>query len=360
MVDYSFAAESLYKFNVEEINALEERIKSKGCGEIFDKCVEQSEELCIESGVDQNEECSQELIVHVKKGRQVQKKITIYYSGKGEGDHELVVDLNKGTLLGKKSSIKVSALVSEIPQCESVMLTVDSYQLWDDPRLTGGFDHDAMPELKGPVQCDNSIRVPMRISGRSDRLNKGLVINLSIKFRTQNVVRDEWRGDCDIKAVRLDKLGCHIKEANNCTKRKSTRDISGEKITRSCWQRQTIFECPQFESGKRCSELRRKGCEQVNSKCIAYDGHRQCEKYQQTFTCSKNHCAQTVYKDCDDDMDFMNKNYSRDESPDNKEEFKRALTSFSAVTESASSFDGLQVFRGESLNLLLNLQIKRG
>jgi len=350
IANLGLAAESLYKFDENDFNALEERIKSKGCGEIIDNCAEVYTENCVESSVDRVEECIEELIVHVQKGRDIQKSITIYYSKSGEGNHDLLVDLKIGELVGSKSNIKVSPLISEIPECGSIKVSLDSYQLWDNPFLKGAFDHDAMPELRGRVQCNDGIKVPIHISGRSDRINKGLVINLSVNFQTKTVIRDEWRGDCEIKKIRFEKLGCTINQVALCHKNKSTRDIFGEKIIRNCWERVSTFNCPQFKTGERCAELKSKGCEQVDSKCIDHDDQHQCLQYQQTFSCSKKNCPIVSYKDCNDDMDFMGKNYSQETVPENAEEFQRALTSFSAVINSASSFDGQQVFRGEPLH----------
>src|SRR5258705_13796798 len=70
-----------------------------------------------------------------------------------------------------------------------------------------------------------------------------------------------------------------------CVDGPSTKIISGQPITRACWQYQNRFNCVSPVNSSDCQPLIDRGCFQVDSTCVSTLANGQCSTFQQTYSC---------------------------------------------------------------------------
>lgn len=80
----------------------------------------------------------------------------------------------------------------------------------------------------------------------------------------------------------VDQGMCHY-TSSSCVEGPETRFIKDVPVFRKCWAKRQRYTC-QFNSPDTCASLRKKGCQQIGSKCIKKVGGH-CAAYEQTLEC---------------------------------------------------------------------------
>lgn len=142
---------------------------------------------------------------------------------------------------------------------------------------------------------------------------------------------------------------CYATGENLCLQKNATKVVSNIKVTRPCWRRQENYQCMTSIKGS-CAPLLNQGCHQVQSECVgAITGV--CEKYNQTFQCSKTTCnkeKRICFKpvDCADGACQID---ARKKST--KKEMGDGLVNLAALTSSADNIKKQNLSQSSIVNI---------
>lgn len=161
---------------------------------------------------------------------------------------------------------------------------------------------------------------------------------------------DVWDDRCEHLKRKEEEGICRISDPLHCVEGAETRVISEMPITRTCWKEQATYDCAADKSINTCDSLINDGCEQSTSVCVKETAGR-CAIWQQTWQCPMNQCTKNQLI-CGEDAFCLDGNCSsHDYAPSNEDDFKKAMSSLSAVSDASKDFDGKGnfIFKGEML-----------
>src|SRR5690606_26086998 len=136
-------------------------------------------------------------------------------------------------------------------------------------------------------------------------------------------------------------------QSESCLEANTTHTISGQPVTRACWEDEDTFSCKGGALTNACQPLRDQGCQQINSQCENMtDGG--CTQYLQTFNCPLKSCTDNSVI-CNGDTYCLTGDcidHTKVADPD----FAKAASSLSAISDAASemSQDSEMVWTGTS------------
>lgn len=127
---------------------------------------------------------------------------------------------------------------------------------------------------------------PKSIMLRDKRAEKNPVKNLSYDvtyIKKEATYELDWIDDCSELEALADDGKCDYGESR-CIEPGSTKMVDGISLNADCWAEERIYR---FKSTIQdtCKSLLEKGCVQISSKCLAYEGN-DCIRWGQTFECS--------------------------------------------------------------------------
>ncbi|MFA6302184.1 MAG: type-F conjugative transfer system mating-pair stabilization protein TraN [Legionella sp.] len=165
--------------------------------------------------------------------------------------------------------------------------------------------------------------------------------------------KEYWDDQCQHLQNKAQEGLCHITEPLTCTEPNQTRVIGDVSFTRSCWKERATYSCGN-EGQNTCDGLIKEGCEQTASKCL----NDECKTYQQTYQCPMSQCTDNQLI-CGEDAFCLDGDCATHEySPSNEADFKKAMSTLSAVSDASKDFEGKSnfIFKGQKLecsNLIL-------
>jgi len=132
-----------------------------------------------------------------------------------------------------------------------------------------------------------------------------------------------------------------------CVDGPSTKIISGQPISRACWQYQSQFNCVAPLTSSDCQPLIDRGCFQVDSACVNTLANGQCSTFQQTYSCRVASGATSTITNCGTQSFCMSGNCFNASSPPDAD-FAKAVAVLEAQREAGKYLDPntLQVFKG--------------
>jgi hypothetical protein len=166
----------------------------------------------------------------------------------------------------------------------------------------------------------------------------------TVKRKNVEVVREEWVTDCahleslaDQGLCRYDRFEKGVEE---------TRTISGEIVTRPCWQEKYHYVCSKvFLKG--CADLKRRGCIQTKSECLERVGGV-CVAWRQTYKCMHGKVGCKTYRSLSEKSLFCLTGNCVDASYEANTEMFQALTQLSVLKEAQNDIRAnIGIFRGQ-------------
>lgn len=145
-----------------------------------------------------------------------------------------------------------------------------------------------------------------------------------------------------------------------CVEGPSTKIISGESVTRSCWKYEGKYNCEADNYTDECQPLIDKGCSQIGSECIEYvdAGSGRCSLYEQKYQCKDKEGGTSTVKDCGNQTYCMDgKCFDAGYPPD--ADFGMAMTGMEVVRQMGNYLDpaSLTLFNGKSSKCSVTLGI---
>lgn len=161
--------------------------------------------------------------------------------------------------------------------------------------------------------------------------------------------REYWDNQCQHLEQRAKEGFCHLNESLTCVEPNQTRVINDESFTRACWKERASYMCGE-QGENTCDLVQLEGCEQAASVC-AKEKDGRCITFKQTYQCPLNQCTDNELICGQDafclDGDCSTHNYT----PSDENEFKKAMSSLSAVADASKTFDGDAnfIFKGQKM-----------
>ncbi|HBD7398690.1 TPA: type-F conjugative transfer system mating-pair stabilization protein TraN [Legionella pneumophila] len=161
--------------------------------------------------------------------------------------------------------------------------------------------------------------------------------------------KEYWDDQCQHLINKEHEGLCHLTEPLTCTEPNQTRVIGGVSFTRPCWKDRATYSCGD-EGQNTCDGVINEGCEQTASICIKEEGGL-CKTYQQTYQCPQNLCTENQLL-CGDGAFCLEGDCATHEYiPANENDFKKAMSTLSAVSDASKDFDvnANYIFKGKLL-----------
>ena len=134
---------------------------------------------------------------------------------------------------------------------------------------------------------------------------------------------------------------------STCTQGPATRLISGQSVTRNCWQYQQTYQCASPTVSNDCQSLVNQGCSPIGSVCTDQSTNGQCLLSELTYRCSITTGAPSVVTQCPS-QSFCLSDQCFDSGHPNNSDFAKASTLLEATREAGHYMDPqtLSLFSG--------------
>ncbi|HGD2626299.1 TPA: type-F conjugative transfer system mating-pair stabilization protein TraN [Legionella pneumophila] len=265
--------------------------------------------------------------------------------------YKIVVDLNQTDSCKQGSSdcytlyqgAQVASPIVFPEQCVAVTISIK--------------DNKGLVVIEKTVSCTDKTLSLKVGQCRFGRCNIPYTYTVSMTVES-NQSREYWDNQC-LNLEQKTKAGfCHVSEPLSCVEPNQTRVINEVPFTRSCWKERASYSCG-GQGENTCDSLSLDGCEQSASVCIK-ETEGGCLTYQQTYQCPLNQCTDNELI-CGQDAFCLEGDCSTHTyNPSDENEFKRAMSSLSAVADASKTFDGNAnyLFQGQKMecsDLMLNV-----
>ncbi|CZP45055.1 type-F conjugative transfer system mating-pair stabilization protein TraN [Legionella pneumophila] len=164
-----------------------------------------------------------------------------------------------------------------------------------------------------------------------------------------NQSQEYWDNQCQHLEQKTKAGFCYVNEPLHCVEPNQTRVINEVPFTRSCWKERASYRCG-GQGENTCDSLQLDRCEQSVSVCIK-ETEGGCLTYQQTYQCPLNQCTDNELI-CGQDAFCLEGDCSTHiYNPSDENEFKKAMSSLSAVADASKTFDGNAnfIFKGKKM-----------
>lgn len=313
---------------------------------------------CMQAHQLQNPSCTERLIVNVEESDFSEKEINVYlgvYSGR---DATVTVDLKAGRIVSSSGTtqahVHIEPELLEDAFCPNLQLTYKRQAFYNDPAVLGVYNSRRVTlDITQQPSCANGLKATFTIHQGHHKnygwKKRGGVFTYSLRYKPKpHVTNEYWSEGCaTLKQFQAQRI-CRQTQEAVCVDGPATKDINGLLVTRSCWKKETKYQCQNQEPEPSCAPLQTQGCEQTASTCkTSINGI--CLQYEQTYRCIKNACENTQEQIvCGKPVSCTDGNCGTEQSataPD--EDFNQAMAELSALANASSDFNANQIFKGK-------------
>lgn len=161
--------------------------------------------------------------------------------------------------------------------------------------------------------------------------------------------REYWDNQCQHLEQRTKEGFCHVTSPLTCVESNQTRVINEIPFGRACWKERASYQCG-VPGENTCDLVNLSGCEQGASVCVKEKEGR-CITFQQTWQCPLNQCTKNELI-CGENAFCLEGDCSTHHyTPSDENEFKKAMSSLSAVADASKTFDANAnfIFKGQKM-----------
>lgn len=223
----------------------------------------------------------------------------------------------------------------------------------------------SLPSLSFPVDEIKEVRIERGlVKGRRGRIRESFILNgrgviydddlyyrkswydyqprIKIIYEEESyeILPEQWISNCEKLEERVDQGLCHY-DTKECTQGPQTRIIEGVPITKPCWEEKLTYAC-EFPTKDDCGPLRARGCVQINSVCKQSVGNI-CVAYTQTYQCKGG--RKLSYQITGGNTPFCLDGSCRDQSFEANDEMMSSLAQLSLLKDMQGKINS--IFTGE-------------
>lgn len=161
--------------------------------------------------------------------------------------------------------------------------------------------------------------------------------------------KEYWDNQCQHLEQKTKEGFCHVTQSLTCVEPNKTRVINEVPFTRACWKERASYVCG-GQGENTCDFTQLNQCEQSASACVKEKEGR-CMTFKQTYQCPINQCTNNELI-CGQDAFCLEGDCSTPHyKPSDENEFKKAMSSLSAVADASKTFDGNAnyLFKGQKM-----------
>lgn len=280
----------------------------KDCVEITEPCEQPHLRVkCRESLHLSKHQCHKDLIIKVEQPAVIDKIIDVSLGVYAKDDNVYTIDLKSGhvTVSGDKASrVRTDVGISEYldqKNCPQMKISQHSMRLANVGNVPGRYStRKVRIAVLDPPTCQNKLvgKFLLKKKGDGKWRKRGAIFQFRVIYQPPKKIKSEfWQDGCASLSEKTRLGACRLLN-RGCSQGKATKNISGLKITRECWQETSEYECTLEQTASQCERHREKGCYQVGSACLKYSESGVCSLFEQTLHCPNKSCVKKTKTIC--------------------------------------------------------------
>lgn len=309
------------------------------------------EKTCLSSKETGILHCAKHLRLEVVPYKTENYSLYLRHRGRKYSTYTISIDLNQmdtctqgqSTCYTLYQGSQVASAIVFPEQCTSVKISIT--------------DKKGLVVVEKTVSCTDKT-LSLKIGQcRFGRCNVPYTHTVSMTVES-NQSQEYWDNQCQHLEQKTKEGFCHVSEPLSCIEPNQTRVINEVPFTRACWKERASYSCG-GQGENTCDSTQLDRCEQSASVCVKETDGR-CMTYQQTYQCPLNQCTENELI-CGQDAFCLEGDCSTHTyNPSDENEFKKAMSSLSAVADASKTFNGNAnyLFQGQKMecsDLMLNV-----